>query len=455
MNAPATAEGVTALRGAAITFAGDPFAVPADEALSYERDALVVMRDGRIAAFGPADALLPSLPATATVRRYPNALLAPGFIDAHVHYPQLPIIGACGRTLLDWLLHHTFVAEQQFADREFAATTAQAYLDECLRQGITTAAVYGTVHPGSVDAFFAAAQARNMRMIAGKVLMDRHAPAGLTDTAQRGYDESKALIDRWHGRGRLAYAVTPRFAATSSPAQLAAAGALVREHRGVYVQTHLAETSDEVAWVKRLFPDARDYLDVYASHGLLGRRSVFGHGIHLADDAWQRIFDAGAAVAHCPTSNNFLGSGHFRFGDAKRAPRPARVALATDVGGGTTLSMLATMAEAYKVARHTGFGLTPAQAFWLATGGGADALDLAGTIGGLSAGHDADVAVLDLAATPLLAYRMQFCESLSETLAVLMMLGDDRAVRATWVAGRLAHERLDRACSISHLRGSP
>jgi guanine deaminase len=440
MNAPAAASGVTALRGAAMTFAGDPFALPAAAALAYESDALVVMRDGRIAAFGPAEALLPSLPAAATVVRYPNALLVPGFIDAHVHYPQLPIIGACGKSLFDWLEHYAYVAEQRFAEPAFAAAVAQAYLDECLRQGITTAAVYGTVHPGSVDAFFSAALARGMRMIAGKALMDRHAPAALTDTAQGGYDESKALIGRWHGRGRLAYAVTPRFAAASSPEQLAAAGALLREHDGVYLQTHLAETTEEVAWVKTLFPGARDYLDVYAGHGLLGRRSVFGHGVHLSEPAWQRLFDAGAAIAHCPTSNNFLGSGHFRLGDAKRAPRPVRVALATDVGGGTTLSLLATMAEAYKVARHTGFGLTPAQAFWLATGGGADALDLAGTIGGLTPGHDADVAVLDLAATPLIAYRMQFCESLSETLAVLMMLGDDRVIRATWVAGRLAHE---------------
>jgi len=415
--------------------------VPEAEALRYESDALVVMRAGRVVAFGPAPALLPSLPAATTVVRYPNALLVPGFIDAHVHYPQLPIIGTCGKSLIDWLEHSTFVAEQRCVDPAFAAATARTYLDECLRHGITTAGVYGTVHPGSVDAIFAAALARGMRMIAGKALMDRHAPAALTDTAQSGYDDSKALIARWHGRGRLAYAVTPRFAPTSSPEQLAAAGALAREHRGVYVQTHIAETTDEIAWVQRLFPDARDYLDVYASHGLLGRRSVFGHGIHLAEDAWQRIFDAGAAVAHCPTSNNFLGSGLFRLGAAKRAPRPVRVALATDVGGGTTLSMLATMGEAYKVARHTGFGLTAAQAFWLATSGGAEALDLAGTVGGLAPGHEADIAVLDLAATPLIAYRMQFCESVADTLAVLMMLGDDRAIRATYVAGRLAHER--------------
>jgi guanine deaminase len=271
--------------------------------------------------------------------------------------------------------------------------------------------------------------------------MDRHAPPALTDTARSGYDESKALIARWHGRGRLAYAVTPRFAPTSTPEQLAAAGTLVAEHPGVYVQTHLAETHEEIAWVRALFPEARDYLDVYARHGLVGRRSVFGHGVHLAEDAWQRLFDAGAAVAHCPTSNNFLGSGLFRMADAKRAPRPVRVALATDVGGGTTLSMFGTMNEAYKVARHTGFPLTAAQALWLATGGAADALALAGTVGGLTAGHDADVAVLDLAATPLLRYRIPYCENIEEAFAVLTMLGDDRAVRATYVGGVLAHER--------------
>jgi guanine deaminase len=432
---------VVAIRGAALCLVADPFVVPSTEALRHEPDALVVMAGGRIVAFDAADRLLPTLPPGTPVTRYADALIVPGFVDAHVHYAQLPIIGAFGRTLLDWLEHYTYVVEARGADPMFAAATADAYLDECLRQGITSAAVYGTVHPGSVDTLFAAALRRGMRMIAGKVLMDRHAPPVLTDTARSGYDESKALIARWHGRGRLAYAVTPRFAPTSTPEQLAAAGALVAEHPGVYLQTHLAETREEIAWVRTLFPEARDYLDVYARHGLVGRHSIFGHGVHLADDAWQRLFDAGAAVAHCPTSNNFLGSGLFRMADAKRAPRPVRVALATDVGGGTTLSMFGTMNEAYKVARHTGFPLTATQALWLATAGAADALALAGTIGGLTTGHDADVVVLDLAATPLLRYRIPFCASIEEVLAVLTMLGDDRTIRATWVGGSLAHER--------------
>ncbi|HZP67746.1 MAG TPA: guanine deaminase, partial [Rudaea sp.] len=285
--------------------------------------------------------------------------------------------------------------------------------------------------------------ARGMRMIAGKVLMDRHAPAPLLERAVDGYHASKALIARWHGKDRLAYAVTPRFAPTSTPEQLAMAGALLAEHPGTYLQTHLAETRDEVSWVAKLFADCSDYLEVYEKHGLVQARAVFGHGVHLDDSAWQRLHAAGAAVAHCPTSNNFLGSGHFRVREAVRHDRPVHLALGTDVGAGTTLSMLATMGEAYKVARHTGSALSPTQALWLATAGGARALDLAGTLGALAPGHDADVTVLDLSPTPLIAYRMQFCESIDDALGVLMMLGDDRAVRATYVAGRLAHRRAE------------
>jgi guanine deaminase len=443
MSGPGAREaGTIALRGPAVTFRGDPF-VDAD-ALHYEHDALLVMRDGRIASFGPAAQGLPALGADVPVTQHADALLLPGFIDAHVHYPQLPAIGAFGRTLLEWLEHHTFAVEQGFGDATLARVTAEVFLDECLRQGTTTSLVYGTVHAASVEAFFAAAAARGMRMIAGKVMMDRNAPAALLDTAQASYDDSKALIDRWHGRGRLAYAVTPRFAPTSTPEQLAVAGALLGERDDLYLQTHLAETPDEVAWVATLFPDARDYLAVYERYGLVRRRSVFGHGVHLSEDAWQRLHDAQATVAHCPTSNNFLGSGHFRMRAATEPSRRVHVALATDVGGGTTLSMLATMNEAYKVARHTGYALTAAQALWLATTGAAEAIGLSGVIGSLTAGHDADVIVMDVAATPLIAYRMQFCESVDEILAVLMMLGDDRAIRATYVAGRLAHQRESR-----------
>jgi len=441
MTRPPLAGATAALRGAALTFAADPFLVPSHDALRHEPDALVVLAEGRIVAFGPAAEWLPALPPGTPVTRYDRALIVPGFIDTHVHYPQLPVVAAYGKTLLEWLDDYTYVAEQRFADPAFAAHVAEAFLDQSLAHGTTTAMVYGTVHAASVDAFFAAAGRRGLRMIAGKVLMDRHAPASLTDTAQSGYDDSRALIGRWHGRGRLGYAITPRFAPTSTPAQLDAAGALLREHPGVWLQTHLAENHDEIAWVARLFPGARDYLDVYARHGLVGRRSVFGHGIHLAEDAWRRLHEAGAAIAHCPTSNTFLGSGLFRLREARRASRPVRVGLATDVGGGTTLSMLATMGEAYKVARMAGAPVDAAQLLWLATEGAAQALDLGGIIGTLAPGADADIAVLDLDATPLLRFRMPFCRDVHEQLAVLTLAGDDRAVRAVWSGGRRVHDR--------------
>jgi guanine deaminase len=441
VSAPATPPDAIALRGPAISFRGDPFVLPESEALHYESDALVLVRAGRIEAFGAASALLPTLPSDVVVRHYPRALITPGFIDAHVHYPQLAVIGACGHSLLDWLEQHTFPAEAAFADPALARSTAELFLDQCIREGTTTAAVYGTVHAASAEAFFAAAHARGMRMMAGQVWMDRHAPPELLQDAQAAYDDTRSLIARWHGRDRLAYALTPRFAPTSSEEQLDRAGSLLREHPGLYLQTHLAENAAEVAWVQSLFPAARDYLDVYDRHGLLGRRSVFGHGLHLDAHAWQRLHEAGSTIAHCPTSNAFLASGHFRLRDAKANERPVHVALATDVGGGMSLSMLATMAEAYKVARYTGFDLTPAQAWWLATAGAAAALDLDGVIGNLAPGCEADVVVLDPAATPLLAYRTARSDSIRDLMGVLITLGDDRAVAATWIGGRPLHER--------------
>jgi guanine deaminase len=437
------AQGMHALRGAALTFVDDPFRVPAGAALRHESDALVVVQDGRIAAFGPAARLQPALPPGIPVLHHANALIVPGFVDAHVHYAQLPIIGATGHGLLDWLAECTYRVEEEYADPVFAALTAEVFLDECLRHGITTPAVYATVHAGSAESFFAAAEARGMRAIAGKMMMDRNAPPGLLDTPQRAYDDSKALIGRWHARGRLLYAVSPRFAPCCSPEELAGAGALLDEHPGVFLQTHLAETPEEVAWVRELFPDAPDYLAVYERFGLVRPRSVLGHAIHVDEPAWARLHAAGAAVAHCPTSNGFLGSGHFQLGRAQDPRRPVPVALGTDVGGGTSLSMLATMHEAYKTARQSGFPLTATQAFWLATRGGARALGLDGTIGALVPGGEADLVVLDLAPTPLIAYRMQFCASIEDVLAVLMVLGDDRAVRATYVAGARVHARAD------------
>ncbi len=424
-----------ALRGAALTLCDDPFIVGDSAAMRYESDALIVIRDGRIAAFGPYHALRATLPADAPITHHRDSLIVPGFIDTHVHYPQLQIIGAGGKRLIDWLNTCTFPAEMQFTDHRHASEIADVFLDTCLSYGTTSAVVYCTVHPQSVDAFFTAADARGLRMIAGKTLMDRHAPTALLDTAQRGYDESRALIERWRDRGRLGYAVTPRFAASSTPEQLELAGALLAEFPHTYCQTHIAEQRDEVAWVAALYPERRDYLDVYDHYGLIGPRTLLGHGIHLAEREWQRCREAGATIAHCPTSNAFLGSGLFDWSRAKKKGHEVSVALATDVGAGTTLSMLATMGAAYQIAQLGGHRLTPVQALYLSTRGAARALQLEDTIGSITPGAEADLVVLDLAHSPLARLRMKSCEVIEDALFVLMTLADDRAIREVYIMG--------------------
>jgi len=430
-----------AIRAALVTFTGDPFVDGTDAARSYEPDAIVVMDRGRIADCGPATEVMARLPASVPVTHYAHALISAGFIDTHVHYPQLPIIGAGGKPLLDWLSGYTFAAEERFADAGYAGSVARAYLRENLRNGITTASVFCTVHAASAEVLFEEAAQLDLRLIAGKVMMDRNAPAALLDGAQRGYDESKALIERWHGKGRLSYAITPRFAVTSTPAQLDAAGALRREHANLYVQSHVSENTAEVALVASLFPEASSYLDVYARHGLTGRRTIYGHGVHLAESDFDFLHASGTALAHCPTSNNFLGSGLFRLGAAKERGRPVRVGLATDLGGGTSFSILRTMQAAYEVAQLSGAPLPPSCALYLATRGAAQALDLDDRIGSVTPGMEADLVVLDLESTPMLSMRMDYAKDIDEILAAQMALGDDRAVRATYVAGRCAYDR--------------
>jgi guanine deaminase len=428
-----------ALRGAYLTYRADPFRVGA-ASRQFESDGIVAIAGGRIVAAGSSATLLRNLPPGTAVERLPEGtLLLPGFVDCHVHYPQLPVIASYGAQLLDWLSRYTFPTEARFHDVRHARRAARLFFDETLARGTTTVAAYCTVHPESVDAFFAEAQRRGVRAIGGKVLMDRHAPRALRDTARRGYDESKALIARWHQRGRLGYAVTPRFAPTSTPAQLEAAGALCREHPDCWMQTHLAENRAEVGWVRTLYPKARDYVDVYARAGLVGPRSVFGHGIHLREREFRVLAGARSAIAHCPTSNLFLGSGLFSWSAAKRPGRELAVGLATDVGGGPSPSMLHAMADAYKVAQLGGQSLSPDHAFYLATRGGAEALGLDDRIGGIVAGLEADLVLLDLYATPLIAHRMQQARDIGEALFVQMMLGDDRSVVATWVGGRRVH----------------
>ena len=432
---------VTALRGRAFTFHDDPFLKDPEACVTWLDDALVVIEEGRITAFGPHSEIAPSLPAGAVMVSYGQGIIAPGLIDTHVHFPQLQMIGAYGAQLLEWLETYTFVAEQQFADKVHAEKVAALFLRELLRAGTTTAMVYCTVHPQSVEAFFAESARFNTRMIAGKVLMDRNAPAALLDTAQRGYDESTALIARWHGVGRQHYCVTPRFAPTSTEAQLDAAGALLAEHAALFLQTHICENPSEVEWVRELFPERSSYLDVYAHAGLVRERAMFGHAIHFHEHDFCTCHQTGAAIAHCPTSNLFLGSGLFRLYDALDPKRPVRVGLGTDVGAGTSLSQLQTLNEAYKVAALSGRKLDARRAFYLATLGSARALCLDDRIGRLAAGLDADVIVLDPSATPLLDFRSGYCNSFEELLFVLMTLGDDRAIRATWIAGEPVYDR--------------
>lgn len=400
------------------------------------------MADGRITDFGPAQIVGRRLPAGTEVKNYGrDSLISAGFIDSHVHFPQTPMIAAYSEQLLDWLTDYAFPTELKYADKEFARSVARVFLRENLRNGITTACVYCTVHPQSAEALFEEAEALGLRLAAGKVLMDRNAPAALLDTPKTGYDDSKALIAKWHGRGRLMYAVTPRFAPTSSREQLEAAGALCREHPECYLQTHISENKNEIAWVKELFPERNGYLDVYDHYSLCRPRAIFGHGIYLSDEEMQVMHRTGSAIAHCPTSNFFLGSGCFNIGRAVRHDRPVRTGIGTDVGGGTSFSILATLNSAYSAAQSNSYRLSARHAYYLATRGTAHAMYLEDRIGSIAAGMEADIVVLDMKSTPLIEYRMQFAESFEEALFIQMTLGDDRAVQATYVAGELRYAR--------------
>ncbi len=399
----------------------------------YYEDGLLVLEGGYVRQCGATADLIATLPDNTPIIEHHYGLIVPGFVDTHVHYPQCEVIAAYGTQLLDWLETHTFPAELRFSDQSYAEEITGFFIDQLLRNGTTTALVFGSVYPESVNAFFTQAEQRRLRMICGKVMMDRHAPQALCDTPESSYEQSRDLILKWHGRSRLNYAVTPRFAPTSSPEQLAMAGRLLREFPDVYLQTHLSENLKECEWVAELFPDQNGYLDVYDHHGLLGRRSVFAHGIHLSDCEWQRLHQTDSSVAFCPTSNLFIGSGLFRMDKADEYG--VSVGLGTDVGGGDSFSLLRTINEAYKVQQLQGFSLSPFRSLYLATLGGAKSLQLDGVIGNFKTGKEADFVVLDYHATGLLNFRIKKCKTLLEKLFVLQMLGDDRAIRETWVMG--------------------
>ncbi|GAA0533973.1 guanine deaminase [Rhizomicrobium palustre] len=425
-----------AFRGPIFHLLDDPDLGP-EAAVIYEDGGLLV-EDGHVAEVGPFIEVQPFLKG-APLTRVTDGLIVPGFIDCHVHFPQVDMMASPGKNLLHWLSAYAFPAESRFYHEDVAAEAARFFLDQLLAHGTTSALVFATAHKVSAEALFAEAFARNMRLITGKVLMDVNAPAGISDTAETGFMESRSLIREWHGKGRLGYAVTPRFALTSSERQLELAGRLLGEHQGVKLHTHLSENYDELEAVKKLYPDCPDYFGVYEKFGLATPQSVFAHCLHLSSSEWQRMGQAGCGVAHCPTSNLFLGSGLFNLTDAEKAG--VRTGLASDVGAGTSLSLLATMNEAYKVHQLQQRRLSAFKLFYLATLGAARTLRLDDKIGNLTPGKEADFLILDAKALPVLQRRWERSSSLEEKLFALAILGDDRAVAATYVAGELAHKR--------------
>ncbi|MEE2997712.1 MAG: guanine deaminase [Pseudomonadota bacterium] len=420
------------LTGRTLSFDNDPRTDGA--AARYTEKGAVLVDDGHILWCGQAGDEPAGLAAGADRHDYGDHLILPGFVDGHVHYPQIGVIASFGTQLLDWLEKFTYPEEARFSDYNYAREMASLFLDLLLANGTTTAAVYCTVHPESADAFFKESYSRNLRMIAGKILMDRNSPETVSDTAEGGYEDTKSLIEKWHGKGRNLYAVTPRFAPTSTPAQLEVCGTLMTEFTDIFLQTHVSENTDEVRWVAELFPWSRSYQDVYAHYGMLGPRGLYGHAIHMDDTDLSQAAETGTKFVHCPTSNLFIGSGLF---DIRRAwDTGVDVMLGSDVGGGTSLSPFATMKAAYEIGQFSGYSLTPEQAFWLSTAGGAETLSLGDKIGRISPGYEADLVVLDLNSTAVIAQRMQRAESLRDILFAQMIMADDRAIRAVYVEGR-------------------
>ncbi|MBW8284731.1 MAG: guanine deaminase [Rhizobium sp.] len=428
----------TLYRGRTLSFTRAPEHIDDAGSYRYESDGALLVEDGKILALGDFATVSASAPDGTVVVDHRPHLILPGLIDTHVHFPQMQVIASYAANLLEWLNTYTFPEECRFVEQAHAERIARAFFDEFFRNGTTTAVAYCSVHKASADAYFAESLRRGSLMIGGKVMMDRNAPQGLLDTPETGYDETRQVIADWHGRGRNHVAITPRFAITSTPEQMERVRALAQEFPDLHIQTHLSENHDEIRYTCGLFPDAKDYTDIYAHYGLLGRKSLFGHAIHLSDREADAMSEAGAVAVHCPTSNLFLGSGLFPMRKYQQREKKLRIAVATDIGGGSSYSMLKTLDEAYKIQQLLGERLNPLESFHLMTRGNAEALSLEDRIGTLEAGTDADFVVLNAAATPAMALRMETVKSLAEELFLLQTLGDDRSVVETYVAGRAA-----------------
>ena len=433
---------MTLLRGRLLSFRRAPQSLDDSDSYTYETDGGILVDDGRIAAVGDYATVKACAPANVTEIDHRPHLIMPGFVDTHLHFPQMQVIGSYAADLLEWLNTYTFAEECRFVESAHAARIAGHFYDELIRHGTTTGVAYCSVHKASADAYFSEALKRGMCMVGGKVMMDRNAPQGLLDTPQTGYDETRQVIAEWHGKGRNHVAITPRFAITSTPEQMEAAGALAREFPDLHIQTHLSENHEEIRYSLELYPEAADYTDIYARYGLLGAKTLFGHCIHLSEREADAMSEAGSVAVHCPTSNLFLGSGLFPLKQLARRDRPVRVSVATDIGGGTSYSMLRTLDEAYKIQQLLGERMNPLESYYYMTRGNAEALSLAERIGTLEPGTDADLVVLNASATPAMALKMEVTRSLVDELFLMQTMGDDRVIAETYVGGRAAKSAL-------------
>ena len=421
------------LKGTIFSFINNPFLVSVNDSVNLIEFGGVLIDGQFIKKVGKFSILQSQYP-QAEIYDYGENLITSGFIDCHMHYPQTGIIASYGKRLLDWLNEYTFPEEKKFNDINYARNIASLTLDLCIKNGTTTLASFCTTSINSVDAFFDQAQKRNMCVIAGKTCMDRNAPEYLTDSPNSAYDESKRLIKKWHNKNRAYYAITPRFAPTSTPEQLDCLGSLWSEHPDCLMQTHLSEQKEEIDWVRKLFPKSKNYLDVYDKFNLVKKNSIFGHCIHLKEAEIEMLKERKSSIAHCPTSNTFIGSGIFKMKEL--TSKKINVGLATDTGGGTSFSMLKTISETYKISQLNNFSLHPAQLFWLSTVGSAKALNLENKIGNVSRGQFADLNIIDFFSTHEIEQRAKRAKNFWQKIFPTLIMGDDRAIKSTWVSGK-------------------